>query len=120
MSDDLTRLVVDLRAAGEKAEKASYKALVVEAAKMKAEWQAGVKGARGLPGLARAISYDIRPAGLRAISAEVGYDKTGQGSLGNIVEFGSARQGPIRPMGAEVLAEGAQRFETYLLRLDPL
>lgn len=120
MSDDLTRLVHDLTVAGEKAQEQSHKALKVEGHQMRDDWRAVVSGARGLPGLARALSYDVRATGLRELTAEVGYDKVGQGNLGNIVEYGSSQQGPIRPAGERVLNDGASRLEKFLAGLDPL
>lgn len=120
MSDDLSRLLVDLAKAGPKAQAASYAAVKVEAYKMRSEWQDAVKGSRRLRGLPAAVGYDILPTGLLSIAAEVGYDQRGQGELGNIAEFGTSTQGPVMPAGAKVLKGGADRLEKYLGGLDPL
>ena len=117
MSDDLRQLAADLEAAGPRAQREAYTALVVEAHAMKDDWRTRVTGVRGLPGLAAAVSYDVTVTGLREITAEIGYDQRGQGELGNIAEFGSSRHGPIRPAGRDVLLAGAQRYETYLARI---
>lgn len=117
---DLEKLTADLLAAGPKAEAASYAALRFEAHKMRDDWRQRVSGAKGLRGLEPALGYDILPAGLRSITAEVGFDDRGQGELGNIAEYGTSTQGPKRPAGKQVLAGGADRLERYLGGLDPL
>lgn len=116
MTDDLAKLTADLLVAGPKAQAASYKALEFEAREMKDDWRGRVTGVRGLPGLAGAVSYDLFPTGLRELTAEVGYDKRGQGNLGNIAEFGNSAHGPIRPAGEPVLEAGADRLERFLTR----
>lgn len=120
MSDDLRKLEADLLAAGPEAQRQSYKATVVQAHKMRDEWRGIVSGVTGLGGLEPAISYDILPAGLRSVTAEVGFDKRGQGNLGNLAEFGSSTQGPIRPGGERVLKNGAEGLDKFLGGLDPL
>lgn len=87
---------------------------------MKQDWQRRVQGARGLPGLAGAVTYDVGLFGLRSFELEVGYEQRGQGELGNIAEFGTSTQGPKRPAGAAVLRDGAARLERYLAGLDLL
>lgn len=119
MTDDLNRLAADLHVAGEKAQEQSYKALVVEAHKMKTEWRSIVGGGT-FRQAASQINYDIIPTGLRSIAAEVGYDPRGQGKLDNIIEFGTSEHGPIHPAGERVLKGGADRLEKYLAGLDPL
>lgn len=116
---DLEKLTADLLAAGPKAEAASYAALRFEAHKMRDDWRAAVGGG-GFRGATVALDYDIVPTGLRSITAEVGYSKRGQGNVGNILEYGTSSQGPIRPAGKQVLQGGADRLEKYLGGLDPL
>lgn len=112
MSEDLRRLVIDLEKAA-RVDVDARKLVQVEARSMKDDWRQAVTGARNLRGLPSAITYDTQdtPAGA---TAEVGYEKRGQGSLGNIVEFGGSRHGPIRPAGERVLRAGADRLEKYL------
>lgn len=119
MSGDLHRLLLDLEQAGPAAERASYKALQVEAHAMRDDWREALSGAQWR-NAARAVSYDMLPTGLRRLTAEVGFDDRGQGELGNLLEFGSSTQGPLRPAGARVLKDGADRLEKYLSRIDPL
>lgn len=119
MSEDLARLTADLSVAGENAEKASYKALVVEAHKMRGDWRTAIGGG-AFRGATAALDYDIHPTGLRSVTAEVGFRKQGQGNLGNILEFGTSTQGPVRPAAAKVLKDGADRLETFLLKLEAL
>lgn len=120
MSDDLSRLLVDLTKAGPKAQAASYAAVKVEAFKMKREWRDAVSGSARLRGLPAAVGYDIFPTSLLSIAAEVGYEQQGQGELGNIAEFGTSTQPPVKPAGKQVLKNGADRLEKYLGGLDPL
>lgn len=117
---DLDRLIADLEVAGPKAQAATYKAMQFEGHQMKDDWRDIVSGARGLPGLAGAVSYDLHVDGLRGLDLEVGYDQEGQGELGNIAEYGTSTQGPKRPAGKRVLTGGADRLEKYLGGLDPL
>lgn len=118
--NDLIRLIADLEAAGPKAQAASYTAMQVEGHRMKDDWRDIVSGARALPGLPGAVSYDLHVTGLRSLDLEVGYEHRGQGELGNLAEFGSSTEGPLRPAGQRVLNGGADRLEKYLLGLDPL
>jgi hypothetical protein len=120
MSDDLHRLAADLEIAGPRAQREAYSALRFEGQAMKQEWRGIVSGARGLPGLAGAVSYDVTAKGLRSLELEVGYDQRGQGELGNIAEFGTSTQGPKRPAGERVLKGGVDRLEKFLASLDPL
>lgn len=119
MSDELAKLAADLEVAGEEALKQSYKATRVEAHKMRDAWRAEV-GRGTFRQAAAAISYDLLPTGLRSITAEVGFDKRGQGNLGNIIEFGSSTTGPIHPAGEKVLKGGADGLAKFLEGLDPL
>ena len=72
MSEDLHKLIVDLERSGQRINVDARKAIQVEAFKMKADWRQRVSGARGLGGLAAAITYDTRETAAGA-EAEVGY-----------------------------------------------
>jgi hypothetical protein len=86
----LDRLAADLRGAGNAIIPFAVKALAVTANNVKKTWRGKVSGKpSGLPGLAGAVSYDVKASGAD-IEAEIGYDKNRyQGPLGNISEFGS-------------------------------
>lgn len=116
---DLSDLVGDLERSSAQVHRVAEKAVEVEAYRMKQDWRQRVSGARALGGLPAAINYDITTTP-NVVTAEVGYDDEGQGELGNLVEFGSSRQGPIRPAGADVLKAGADGLENYLRRVDLL
>lgn len=118
--DDLAKLAADLDVAGPKAQRQSLAALRFEARAMQQDWRQRVGGSTRLRGLAPAVGYDILPTGLRAITAEVGYDDRGQGELGNIAEFGTSTMGPVLPAAGPVLKDGADRLERFLSGLDPL
>jgi hypothetical protein len=103
------RLQADLNGVGREVIPFAVKALAVTANNVKKTWRGKVSGAAGLPGLAGALSYDVKAAGAH-IEAEIGYDKDRyQGPLGNISEFGSPTVAP-RGYGAGALQENADDF----------
>jgi hypothetical protein len=103
------RLEADLRGAGNAVIPFAVKALAVTANNVKKTWRGKVSGAVGLPGLANAVSYDVKASGAD-IEAEIGYDKNRyQGPLGNISEFGSPTVAP-RGYGAAALQENTADF----------
>lgn len=117
--EELRQLEVDLANAGDKAQEQGYGALRHEAREMRDDWRAAV-GSGPFRGASAALSYDVMPTGLREITAEVGFEKEGQGNLGNILEHGTSTQGPVRPAGEQVVTAGADRLERFLATLDPL
>lgn len=119
MNAELRKLTVDLERAGAEAERRAVPALAVEGSKMKTEWRQAVTGPAWRQA-ANAINYDIIPLSLRGVAVDVGYDQRGMGELGNIIEFGTSTQGPIRPAGARVLKDGADRLEKYMSGISPL
>jgi hypothetical protein len=105
----LDRLAADLNGAGNAVIPFAVKALAVTSMNVKKTWQGKVSGAPGMPGLAGAVSYDVKTVGA-SIEAEIGYDKNRyQGPLGNISEFGSPTLAP-RGYGAAALQENADDF----------
>ena len=82
------------------------------ALKIKTSWRARVSGMSHLARLPFAISYD-RVYTPGEVGAEIGYNKSGVGDLGNIREFGTADQ-PGHLDGAAALAEEEQPFVTAL------
>lgn len=50
------------------------------------------------------INYDMRGKH----EAEIGYDKTGAGNLGNLIEFGSVKNGGDNALGNALDAEGGR------------
>lgn len=54
---------------------------------------------------ASSITYDIKTAGPGSVWAEIGPDKARrQGALGNLIEFGSAKNAPIPHLGPALYA----------------
>lgn len=114
----LDKLVREFDALAEKVQGPALRAaLEVEGFRMKQSWRENVRGTRGLAGLAAAVSYDVTRTGPGQYTAEVGYDKSGQGELGNLAEFGSSLHGPIRPTGARVVKDAAERAAEFLADL---
>ncbi len=70
-------------------------------------------GLRHAPAYPASITYDTR-RGLRGPEAEIGPDKgKRQGALGNLLEYGSVKNGPIPHMAPAAEAEGP-KFERAL------
>lgn len=111
--DDLQRLVIDLEKAARK-DVDARKMLQVEAFRAKQEWQRQWTGIRGMPHIARSVTYDTELTRAGA-TAEIGPDPSRtQGPLDNIVEFGTSQNPPIRPVTAGILKTAADRLEKYL------
>lgn len=81
---------------------------------IKNDWRKGITGLKHAPRLPYALGYDIG-AGLASVSATIGPDKNKrQGSLGNLVEFGSVNN-PPNPAGQRALDREAPKFEAALI-----
>lgn len=76
-------------------------------AKIKADIRRNASGHSRLPHLARAVSYDVS-VGASEVEVEVGFDKVGQGNLGNIAVYGTDDTAPFvdidTPLHSEVPA----------------
>jgi hypothetical protein len=69
------------------------------------------------PHFPASITYDILPAGLRGVVADIGPDKAKrQGALGNILAFGTSKNAPVWNHGAALERE-APKFEAALVDL---
>ncbi len=114
MADDLTRLAIDLAAAGVGARVDARKLVQVEMHTVKREWQSAWTGITGMPHIARSITYDTRETPI-GTEGEVGPDPSRpQGPLDNIVEYGSSQHGPIRPVTHRLATDAGARLEKYL------
>ncbi len=83
---------------------------------IKRDWQRRWSGIAHAPMLPRAVTYETRENRFQA-AAEIGPDKDRtQGALGNIIEFGTTKNGPI-PGGLPALATEEPRFEKALADL---
>lgn len=112
---ELDQLADDLDAA--KIDLAAVRAVTARGAmNIKRDWQAAWAGMRHAPFLAAAVSYDT---GLWAAGAwaEIGPDKARkQGALGNVIEFGTAKNAP-NPGGEPALQAEDARFVQAMTRL---
>lgn len=96
---ELDRLEADLGKAPARAIAAVNTTTVVAANKIKTTARDLISGYRHLPAYPYSITYDIKwsPFG---VEAEIGPDKgLAQGPLGNIIEFGTRNNAPIRHLG---------------------
>ncbi|MFG3228113.1 hypothetical protein ACGF07_25475 [Kitasatospora sp. NPDC048194] len=110
MSIDITgleALVADLARAGQEAARGARQVVSRGALNIKRDWQANARASAGryAPHYPASISYDLEttPVGTGAV---IGPDKGGpQGALGNILEFGTSRQGGHNDGGRALAAE---------------
>ncbi|HEY9411123.1 MAG TPA: hypothetical protein VIP77_16205 [Jiangellaceae bacterium] len=111
-TSDLQRLVADL---GEAADiLPDVRGVVAKGAlNIKQDWRRRWSGLAHAPAIPNAITYDTKLTPHSA-EAEIGPDKSKrQGALGNLLEYGSIKNGPI-PGGAPALAEETPKFEKAL------
>ena len=94
MADDFSELMQLSRDLGDAADASGFvrKAVQVTSNNVKREAQASVRGRKGLGHAAHAIHYETKEHS-GGIDAEIGYDKGGAGSLGNLIEFGAPGAG---------------------------
>jgi len=101
---EVVQLAVELDVAAVAVLPAVREVIQKGALNIKKDAQARVSGLRHVPGAPRAITYDTTlSAG--GVEAEIGYDKGGVGSLGNLLEYGSIKNGPIPALGPALAAE---------------
>lgn len=113
---DLAKLAASLGEVQKGAGTNVRKAVEVSARNVKDTWREKLVNARQLPRANRAISYELK--GGRAIrgsqiTAEIGAELGGQGSLVGIVEYGSPTL-PPRGYGLKALEDTAEDFQRGL------
>lgn len=111
---EILSLAADLSEVPEHAGKNIRKAVEVTARHVKDDWRKDVVGSTLAPGGERAISYDLKGGNsIRGseISAEIGPELRGAGSLVGLLEFGvPSRNGP-RGYGAAALERNQEDFQ---------
>lgn len=112
MADDLNALAHDLGEVAKSTVPFARKAVEVSARNVKDQISSEYTGARQLPGAAGSISYDKKDGGL---SAEIGPELGGQGSLVGLVDEGAPRT-PGRKRIPKALADEAPGFATGIER----
>ncbi len=112
---ELDRLAGDLGAVAHGDAKPLERAVATTARKVRDTWREQAKGMSHAPAFPFSVSYDITRFGgfgASVISAEIGPDKErAQGSLGNLIEFGS-RNNPPQGLGHGALQANEQDFIT--------
>lgn len=109
---DVLKLAADLQDAPAKAGENISKAVTVTARKVKDGWRKKLSASEYFAGGARAISYDVTGGNAvrgSEISAEIGAELGGAGSLVGINEYGSPTLAP-RGYGAGALKENEEDF----------
>lgn len=113
---DLTKLAASFGEVPKGAGQNIRKAVEVSARNVKDEWRKRLDGSGSLGQATRSISYELK--GGRAIrgsqiTAEIGAELGGQGSLVGIVEYGSPTLAP-RGYGLRALEDTAEDFQRGL------
>ena len=86
------------------------------AVNIKRDWRANARGSapKHAPYYPQSISFDVNPYGPNVTLAIIGPDKGGpQGALGNLLEYGSAKNPPHRD-GGRALDVEEPRFEAQM------
>lgn len=120
MSEDLNRLVADLRDASDFLQLEARK-LLDDAGQRVRDDARRIAPRTGLPHYAKTITSETgvdRASGV--VYAEIGPEKGGQGSLGHILEFGTSRTPPHAHMGPALDQEGPRFTEALAKIIDPL
>jgi hypothetical protein len=115
-NSELDKLVADLGKVPDKSGENMVKAIKVGAGNVKKGWRQRLEGADHLPQAARSITYDVKGSASAArseISAEIGPELGGQGSIVGLVELGTANS-PARGYGLAALQEEEADFEKGL------
>lgn len=120
MSAELLALAGDLQVAGLKASAVATAIVTKGAMNVKQAMAADAAGIGHAPAFPASITFDVRQS-MGGPEAEIGPDKgRTQGALGNLLYFGSSKNGPVRNISVGIDAE-APRFEKALLdAADPL
>lgn len=115
-SSELDRLAADLGAAPAKASTNIRKAVQVTAQLVRDDWREPWQGSATVPGAARSISYDTKGVTGSGVSAEIGPELGGQGSLVGLFEEGDARNVGARGFGLAALQKNMGDFERGLTK----
>lgn len=118
MADDLNALARDLGEIPKATAPFVRKAVEISARNIKDLIRAEYSGSRGLPGASRSISYDLKGSTgsrLGGISAEIGPELGGQGSVVGLVDEGAPRT-PGRKRIPKALNDEAPGFEQGIQR----
>jgi hypothetical protein len=105
VNDDLNSLAADLARAGLRAGVQSRVVVEKGAFNIKTDARRFASGMAHLPRYPHTITYDVS-LGPDGFEAEVGPENRGQGSLGHLIEFGTATSGPNAHMGPALDREG--------------
>ena len=118
MTEDLERLVADLRGAGFRFQRDARR-LIDDAGKRVRDDARRLAPKTGLPHYAGAITSETT-IGARGPVAEIGPEKGGQGSLGHILEYGTSRTPPHAHLGPALDLETPNFVDALGNIADPL
>lgn len=116
----LAGLAQDLRLGYREAAADARRELGRSARRVRDDWRKAWAGIGHAPHLAAAVTYEVR-VNRMGVVAEIGPDKSRpQGALGNIIEFGTAKNGPIPGGGPATRAEEPRLIAAVERLADPL
>jgi hypothetical protein len=119
-ASDADRLAVEIGKRAVKVAAGVYAVGTKAAVNVKNGMAADAEGIGHAPLFPDSITYDVAPAGLRTVLWRIGPDKDRpQGALGNILYFGTSKNGPVLDVG-KALREETPRLERALLDLGEL
>lgn len=105
---EVRQLSADLTSAGSKIAPFARQAVEVTARHVKDDAKDNMRGVKYMPHIPAAVDYDM-VGSAAGIGADIGFNKGGQGSLGNIYEYGS-RYFPARGPLTHALHENEADF----------
>lgn len=91
---ELNKLVADIAAVPKHVGKFTRAAVEVTARHVKDDWRAPLKGSASIPWGAASVTYDIKGDQSGGVSAEIGPELGGQGSIVGMLEYGTPTHGP--------------------------
>ena len=120
MSDTLASVARSLEMAGLKAPAVATAIVTKGAVNIEAAMRADAAGIAHAPAFPSSINYDVTQS-MAGPEAEIGPDKGArQGALGNILYFGTSKNGPVRNISTGIDAELPPFEKALLAAADPL
>jgi hypothetical protein len=109
-TSEVNRLAVDLSEAPGRVQRKAPKVFARGAFEIKNRIKRAASGHGHLSKLGAQVSYDK----LGPLSYEIGFDKVGQGALGNIAVFGSINNAPVMESPAMIARRELPEIERHL------
>lgn len=103
--EGLHEVIADMTAASGKAQRHTWKALYDASVAVRDDARGRVAGLAHAPLYPASITYDMKIHGSGLLESEIGPDKgKPQGALGNLINYGSAKNAPIEHLDPALAA----------------